>query len=235
MLTKRPYSVAVTALLALVVMIGFVFGEHMRTIHTYIGQAVRDFQLENKVPFDQTDMDESPFIFPDNDLSSERFHFIYGKPGEEVQLPPARLVWINQYAGVVTKVLLNTSEQKETLDRVYTEMHQLGDQFAKAGWRPARPLPPLATIKGEIASSEGTTSGFGALKYSKGTTEARILLSTPGTVVTPEQAEQSAFVAEIWIVDQSIEDRQADKTYAARKKVNGNDEISLPLSYWIKH
>ena len=139
--------------LAVIVVAAFASGKHMRTIHTYIGQSIVAFDAENDHPI-YTDMgDDSPFIFPHNDLSSERFHFIYGKLGEEVHFPPARLVWVNQYAGVVTNVLLNTSAEKETLDRVYEEMSALGQEFVKLGWQAATPLLALTTIKSEIASS----------------------------------------------------------------------------------
>ena len=231
---QQPISTAIAMVLAIVVVAAFASGIHMRTIHTYIGQSVVEFKAESHDPYTGRERDESPFIFPDEDYSHERFHFIYGKPGEEIHFPPARFIWVSQYAGVVTNVQINTSAQKETLDQVYGEMRQLGDEFAKAGWQATNPLPLLATIKSEIASAQGTTNGFGALHYSKGTSEARILLSTPGIVITPETVNQPAFVAQIEILDKSVEDEESEKAFAARKKVNGSNGISLPLSYWIK-
>ena len=166
---RQPISTAIAMVLAVIVVAAFASGIHMRTIHTYIGQSVAEFKAENHDPYNERDWDESPFIFPNEDYSSERLHFLYGKPEEELHFPPARFIWINQYAGVVTSVKLNTSAEKETLVQVYEEMKQLGEEFAKAGWRADKSLPSLDSIKHSIGSSEGTTTGFGTLTYRKGT------------------------------------------------------------------
>ena len=177
--------------------------------------------------------DESPLIFPDNDLSGEVFQFIYSQPGAEIDIPTARLIWINQYAGIVTEITIDTSEQKGTLAELYTQLHALRKSLLDAHWKEVEPMRSYDDVQAVIARSEGTTTDFGTAKYKKGNTEALIMLATPGAVMTPDKAGQASFVAEIWFHDEILSKQQSDKTFAARKKVNGNDGISLPLSYWI--
>lgn len=52
----------------------------------------------------------------------------------------------------------------------------------------------------------------------QGTSGVRILLSTPGIVITLQTVSQPAFVARTEILDTPFEDVGANKTYAARKK-----------------
>ena len=205
----------------------------MKTIRGYVGESLTQLLKENPGRASRADLDRwtdnTPMVWPSNDLSGETFTFIYSDPAGEIRLPTAKLIWFNQYAGVVTSVTINTSEHKDTIDHIYTEISGIAQSFTKDGWKITFPMPSLEELK--RAGSEGQNSmSIPATKFTKGNLEASIQFTSPGKVTS----ESRSFVANIEVVDPELEKSQAKKVYDTRQRVKGSMDDILPMSYWVK-
>lgn len=59
--------------------------------------------------------DDTPVVWPSNDLVPQTFQMTYDGPDGAIQFPHAKLIWARQYGGVVTDVLVGVSEKKSSL------------------------------------------------------------------------------------------------------------------------
>lgn len=98
-------------------------------------------QRANYAPDDQDD--NTPIIWPVDDTSSEAFDMTYDDAGGKLRFPQAKLVWARQYAGIVTNVLISTSDSKLPLTTLYADMQQFAASFRQAGWTMKGSMPSL--------------------------------------------------------------------------------------------
>ena len=231
---RRKGSVLLGSLALILGLLLYLWRTHVQTLHLFIGESTAQALKDNDRPIGANRYDESPTIWPDNDLIGGTFQVSYGSGTNKILLPPARLVWMSQSAGVVYQLDISTSERKGTSAQIYKELSELDDQFRAAGWQQTSALPDLPSIQQMLESSSGNTSTLALAGYKEGNVEASLQLSAPGATLSPGSAAKASFVARIVIQDRVLEIQQDDRMFAEREKVNGSSQNPLPLSHWVK-
>lgn len=230
---NKAYPVVVVALLGSLVLHAFWKRSHPRVIRTHIGQALPAFYIVNGERAEQGRFDNSPLIYPGNDFSRETFTFIYDEAGAEIRLPEARRIWVNQAAGGVYDVTVFTSPVNDGAERFFDEMSALRGHLLAAGWTEAKPLASLADFRAAIERSEGKAPEWCGGQFRKETSEVWITLQIPSAGMYRDAARQKDFAAAVWFTDSEVAANQYKLLEGARLKVNGNVNLSLPLSYWV--
>lgn len=154
----------------------------MQKLQVHVGELMRDVLAHNEranyAPSNQDD--NIPIIWPVNDTIPETFDMLYDGNGGIIRFPHARMVWVRQYAGVVTSVLVSASAEKLPLPAFYQELKSTADSFRQAGWAMNGNLPALDTMRSAIDGVATDQVQGGLLAFTNGTVSA--VLTICGTV-----------------------------------------------------
>lgn len=208
----------------------------MEKLSVYIGEPVREVLAQNRrTDFDVNRYDDDiPVIWPVDDSIPQVFNYTYNDPQGAVSFSHARLVWVTQFAGVVTDVLVSTSESKLTLSQFYDDLSKSADEFTRQGWIASGPLISLDALRSSVENSRANSLEGGLAGFRKGSVTA--VLSLKGFSQSPGDASagSSDYVLNIQFSDAAMHDILEKKVYAERQRVNGTVYKSLKLSYWLK-
>ncbi len=142
---------------------------HVTHIKAHVGEHVAAVSRENAKPGFNPDKyaDDIPLIWPDGDQSNEDFDFLYADPAGNIRFPHAKVIWMKQYAGVVTANTVSGSVQATTLPKVYEEFTSSVSDLQKAGWAAKYDIPALKQVQTEVTKDNGTRTAIGLSTFRK--------------------------------------------------------------------
>ena len=118
----------------------------LRKVSVHIGETMSQLLGTQEMSWfaPATATDYSTLVWPQDDSSGEVFDFTYDDPAGSIHLPQSRLIWVREYAAVVTSVQVSGSPEKGSIETFSKELDGVTAQFRKAGWQEKYPPPSLA-------------------------------------------------------------------------------------------
>ena len=209
----------------------------MENVTLHVGESVRD--VLDKNPHHKFDpdkyYDDTPVIWPENDLIPQTFNMTYDGGDGPVRFPHAKLVWARQYAGVVTDVLVGVSEKKLSLEPLVNEFQQTAASFRQAGWAiSGGSIPTLELLRSGVSGVRIDAVQGDLVTFRKGTVSATFEIQGFSAESGKSSEDSASYTLNVQFADKALHDAQQEKVYSEHQRVKGRASATMPLSYWLK-